>query len=399
MDFVVLLCSFAILNLISLFFILVRKDFFNYINKIILYSLFTCALVILLHVFIYQNLYLAFSSLLFFNYTFIFGIAPIILFIFNYLLDDKKETKVLNYFLHFGIIIIPVCFSIWFFSQSGEYRLFFFEQLQSPHFGQPWQIVVLDSILLVQMIFYITICYKKICRLRESGQLPEEYKWLWPFVKFLFAVVVVTLIPKVLLQARSSFVLTVVSVSIVIFYNCCLFELTKRRFVFVFQEKKQVKSAVSAPALSEENKQKISGYIEQLIKNEKLYRDPNIELSDFASRCDVPKYLLTLFLNQHYGKSFPDFINHYRIEEAKKLFEDSENQRYSVEVIAQKCGFNSRSAFYSAFKKQTGITPVHFLRHYNQSVKGDQPIDPNSQPSDKEPSSCDSEEDPDKLVL
>lgn len=397
MDIVLLLCSFAALNLVSLIFVLVRKEPFSYINKMIFYSLSTCIIVILLNLSIYQNLYLAFSLLLFFNYVFVFCIPPLLLFIFNYLLDNKEETKVSNYILHFAIITVPVCFSTWFFLQNSEYRRHFFKQLQASHSGNPWPIILLDLILLGQMIFYITICYKKIYRLHKAGQLSEEYMWLWPFVKFLYGAVGLTLIPRVFLNAKPSFVLTVISVSIIIFYNCCLMELTKRRLVFVPLEKKQVKPAVPSTFLSEENKQKISDCLVHLINDEKLYINPNLELSDLAARCDVPKYLLTLFLNQHYGKSFPDFINYYRIEEAKRLFEDAENQRYSVEVIAQKCGFNSRSAFYSAFKKQTGITPVHFLRHYNQSEKGNQSVDPN-QSSGKESSSCDNEEDPDKLV-
>jgi AraC-like DNA-binding protein len=53
-------------------------------------------------------------------------------------------------------------------------------------------------------------------------------------------------------------------------------------------------------------------------------------------------------------------VNNYRVEEAKGVLENPENDHLSIEGIGFDAGFKSRSAMYSAFKKQTGHTPGHF---------------------------------------
>jgi AraC-like DNA-binding protein len=59
--------------------------------------------------------------------------------------------------------------------------------------------------------------------------------------------------------------------------------------------------------------------------------------------------------------NFFDFINQYRVEEAKKLLADVETKR-SILDIALMVGFNSTSTFYTAFKKFTGDSPVKFRK-------------------------------------
>lgn len=59
--------------------------------------------------------------------------------------------------------------------------------------------------------------------------------------------------------------------------------------------------------------------------------------------------------------NFNDFINAYRIEETISILTSSSLSKLTIEAIALKAGFNSKSTFYSAFKKQTGKTPKEFL--------------------------------------
>jgi AraC-like DNA-binding protein len=61
--------------------------------------------------------------------------------------------------------------------------------------------------------------------------------------------------------------------------------------------------------------------------------------------------------------SFYDYINQYRIEEAKNKLSSSisNNLSYSISDIAYQCGFNNRVSFYKAFKKITRTTPTEFI--------------------------------------
>ena len=55
-------------------------------------------------------------------------------------------------------------------------------------------------------------------------------------------------------------------------------------------------------------------------------------------------------------------INKYRVEQSKQLLSDSHFSAYTIVAIGMECGFNSKSTFYSAFKKFTGQTPSTFRK-------------------------------------
>ncbi|MEL7269858.1 MAG: helix-turn-helix domain-containing protein [Bacteroidota bacterium] len=95
-----------------------------------------------------------------------------------------------------------------------------------------------------------------------------------------------------------------------------------------------------------------------LMEEEKIYIQPDLKLSDLASKIKVSTHTLSQFLNERLGKSFPSYINEYRIQEAKQLIQS--DHRIKLEAVAYDSGFNSKSTFNSAFKKITGVTPSKF---------------------------------------
>ena len=60
--------------------------------------------------------------------------------------------------------------------------------------------------------------------------------------------------------------------------------------------------------------------------------------------------------------SFPDYLNSFRIEEAKSYLKNPEFSKYTIVSIGLEAGFNSKSSFYSVFKKTTGETPAAFKK-------------------------------------
>ena len=83
-------------------------------------------------------------------------------------------------------------------------------------------------------------------------------------------------------------------------------------------------------------------------------------LQKLAAQVDMPEKELSILINQQIGKHFFDFINEYRIREAKILLKDQPN--LTVLEILYQVGFNSKSSFYTAFKKETGITPSDYRK-------------------------------------
>jgi AraC-like DNA-binding protein len=66
-----------------------------------------------------------------------------------------------------------------------------------------------------------------------------------------------------------------------------------------------------------------------------------------------------------YQKNFFNYINDLRIAKAKKMLNGDQHDKLSIEGIAKVVGFQSKSSFYTAFKKTTGITPTEYKAHLN----------------------------------
>jgi len=96
------------------------------------------------------------------------------------------------------------------------------------------------------------------------------------------------------------------------------------------------------------------------IIDEKLYLDPLLSMETTASDLGMSKSYFSKLINSYSNYNFSDFINSLRVEQAKKFLSDDEFSQYTMVAIGLECGFNSKSTFYSAFKKFTSETPTTY---------------------------------------
>lgn len=101
-----------------------------------------------------------------------------------------------------------------------------------------------------------------------------------------------------------------------------------------------------------------------LIEEQKIYKDENLSLSSVADRLSISANYLSQLVNKLSDYTFPDFVNRYRVEEAKSCLVRRDFEHYTITAIGLESGFNSRSAFYSAFKKYTGTTPTEYRKKH-----------------------------------
>jgi AraC-like DNA-binding protein len=114
-----------------------------------------------------------------------------------------------------------------------------------------------------------------------------------------------------------------------------------------------------------ENTKKEVEKLEKFMAEQSPFKNPKVSLSELASQLQIPSHLLSRIINDHYHQNFFDFINHYRIEEFKKMVIDPKNQNLTFLGLAYEVGFNSKTAFNRSFKKITNQTP----REYLDSIK------------------------------
>ena len=104
--------------------------------------------------------------------------------------------------------------------------------------------------------------------------------------------------------------------------------------------------------------------IEAHIKVHETFRRQDISLSTLASELGISPNKLSSVLNHYYKLKFVDFINTYRVNYIKNLMASPEAiHHFTIEALAGNAGFASRSAFYTAFKKLVGMSPIQYARN------------------------------------
>lgn len=110
-------------------------------------------------------------------------------------------------------------------------------------------------------------------------------------------------------------------------------------------------------ALSEDRARQLARRIETAMREDALYLDANLSLQKLSRHAGAPPNLVSQTLNEEIGSTFFDYVAHWRIEAAKPRILSGEA---SVLAVALEVGFNSRSTFYKAFRRETGMTPKAF---------------------------------------
>ena len=109
------------------------------------------------------------------------------------------------------------------------------------------------------------------------------------------------------------------------------------------------------------------GQLQYVMGTEKPFLDSRLTLQRLADRLSILNRHLSQIINEQLDQNFHDFVNGYRVEEAKKMLLDPNNRHWTIEAIAQEAGFSSRTAFYTAFKKHVGMTPSQFKKACSES--------------------------------
>lgn len=107
-------------------------------------------------------------------------------------------------------------------------------------------------------------------------------------------------------------------------------------------------------ALTAAHAEQLEARIRSAMKQDALYLDPNLSLQKLSRHVGALPNQISQTLNEQMGSTFFDYIAHHRIEAAKPLIAKGVASTLTVSLDV---GFNSRSTFYKAFKRETGMTP------------------------------------------
>lgn len=99
-------------------------------------------------------------------------------------------------------------------------------------------------------------------------------------------------------------------------------------------------------------------YILYHLEIRQVFLDPTMSLKKFCLLIDTNQTYLSNVVNKYFGCNLKELLNTYRVEYAKELLYAG---KCPLDEIPQCCGFASRSAFYAAFGKIVGMSPLRYL--------------------------------------
>lgn len=109
--------------------------------------------------------------------------------------------------------------------------------------------------------------------------------------------------------------------------------------------------------------------LDQYMRTNKPYLNPNISVNQLAKLVSIPTHHLSQLINGSLNKNFYDYMNSYRIQESQRLMIEGLNHKKTMLEVLLESGFNTKSTFNRAFKKQTGKTPSAFLKQLKESKR------------------------------
>lgn len=288
-----------------------------------------------------------------------YSIAPL-LYLYIKALFEKEFKFKYSFLLHFSLSLLFFIKEFSFFFQSADQKL-----LWNANRGETYH-YYLAALFYLQFIVYIGFILKKLIKYNKQLHDGDEYsisikKWIKEIIVMVFMLLAVNIIP-VFISPKSMIAIPILCS---VLYILILYKVFFDPNIFVYlQACDQIIHDRLINPQSDISKEMGIDLSEKLQKciNEKVYIDSNITLPALAERISVPYHQLSRFINEQYNQNFNDFINFNRIEEVKKRLLDTNYNHLTIEAIGKSVGFNSKTAFYTAFKKHANCSPNQFRK-------------------------------------
>ncbi len=226
-----------------------------------------------------------------------------------------------------------------------------------------------------QILIYFTAVFlllrkaKKLYLENNSGGSLNSYNWLFQLTSVLAVLYLIVILKNIFKFSDYSYVSDWIKIGILVLqlFIICWYLYKALNDPGLFRNIDSKLKLVSEIILEEK---KIEPEIlnEDLLKlkkymiDEKPFLNPALTIQDISKEMNVPVRELSVLINHQLGQHFYDFVNTYRIENAMEILKDATKSKVTILEILYEVGFNSKSSFNTAFKKQTGNTPTEYRK-------------------------------------
>lgn len=244
---------------------------------------------------------------------------------------------------YYGIELIPfgLTFVLSFFIDQEAWQ------------NERWTIIVFGSVLIfiyLHFAFYIFRAWRLVKKVSKDYKKASQTKSQKAILDWLNLLIIGFVLIWI------SYVLSIVDEEVPyiigpIMYSIAIYFLSFKAFQL------KVTDIDGAVFKVEDDNTALFNKISKLVVAEKRFLESDLSLAGLSALVGKSTQKTSSVINQYAKRNFNDFINYYRIQEAKAMLSDEENEKYTISSIAFDTGFSSLSSFNSAFKKFEGITP------------------------------------------
>ena len=219
----------------------------------------------------------------------------------------------------------------------------------------------------LQILFFINVglfiySLKKTLEIINLAKLQFEENYILKVKEYCHLSIIVFITGSSALFFKSQFLFTITGLLLSTAGNIILFYLFRYPEFFYSDSYRLISTGAkySKTNLPKDDLDSIKEKLAQLMQSKKLYKDEDLRLEDVALELSISKHQLSRILNEEFGKNFYQFINSYRIEEAKKLL--VANPVLPIIDITYEIGFKSTSAFYKNFSDYEKMSPNEYRK-------------------------------------
>jgi len=294
---------------------------------------------------------------------FLFFSAPLSYYYFKVLYKKQSKFRA-GEILHFVPGLLCILLLIPFFGQDKITKLdAIVVNLNNGDLGQYTYLAFVASVLILAYLSYLLYRYTNF-KWQSKNELSFYLSWLLVFWFIAAIIGIIALYYKSLDTARYTSLLVSISIFILYILGQIFPQILQQFYISPDATKKH---RYEKSRLKNINIVKLERNLGELMDTNKLYRNENLTLHSFADSLGVTSHQLSEYLNDNLKQNLNSYLNFYRVQEARELLLEFLDKT-SLE-IGLMVGFNSNSSFHSAFKKETGKSPLQYRKSAQRKNK------------------------------